>query len=203
MKEDESSQKDMQDEDTEAPDDAEPSSAAGAQPGKAEQPSAAGTEPVENIDELRQKAKERDQYLDMLQRTTADFLNYQKRMRKERETLRQTALRDFIEALLPALDNLDHAIAAAENSPDKALLEGVKLARDEVLRVLGNFGVRRMSTAGAKFDPNFHEAVMVEQTDKVPHQTVVEELRAGYTLDDKVVRAAQVKVAHNRMMNDE
>ena len=194
MKEDDFIQKDMQDEDTEAPDDAGPSSEGAGQP---EQPTEAGTETAENLEELRQKAKERDQYLDLLQRTTADFLNYQKRMRKEREALRQTALRDFIEALLPALDNLDHAIAAAENSPDKALLEGVKLAREEVLRILGNFGVKRMNTGAAKFDPNLHEAVMVDQTDKAPHMTVLEELRAGYTLDDKVVRAAQVKVAHN------
>jgi len=192
MKDDEPIEKDVRDDDTEAPDDL-----AGAQPGEGERPAAPAAEEAEDIDELRQKARERDQYLDLLQRTTADFQNYQKRMRKEREALRQTALRDFIEALLPAIDNLDHAIAAAENSLDKALLEGVKLAREEILRVLANFGVTRMSTVGVKFDPNLHEAIMVEQTDAVPHQTVVEELRPGYMLDDKVVRAAQVKVAHD------
>ena len=155
-------------------------------------------EPVaEDVDELRQKARERDQYLDMLQRTTADFSNYQKRMHRERETNRQTAIRDFIAAILPALDNLDHAIAAAKDSPDSALLEGVKLARDEMLRVLHNFGVKRMDAAGGKFDPNIHEAVQVQQTDAVPHQTVLEEIRPGYLLNDKPLRAAQVKVSHH------
>ena len=155
---------------------------------------AAAPPEAENIEELRAKARERDQFLEMLQRTTADFLNYQKRMRKERETLRYTALRDFVEALLPGLDNLDHAIAAAKDSPDSALLTGVRLAQQEILRILSNFGIERIPAVGQKFDPNFHEAIVVENSE-LPEQTVIEELRPGYTLDGKTLRAAQVKVS--------
>ena len=192
MKDDDQKPEGVQDEDTETPEDE-----VAATPGEGEKPAAQPVEAPENIEELRQKARERDQYLDLLQRTTADFFNYQKRVRKDHDTMRQAALREFVEAILPALDNLDHAIAAAKNSADQALLTGVKLARDEVLRILGNFGVERMTVVGGKFDPNLHEAVLVEQTDKAPHQTVLEEMRAGYTLAGKAVRAAQVKISHS------
>jgi len=151
----------------------------------------------QELSELRPKAKERDAIFEKLQRATADLLNYQKRMRKERENLRQYAVQDLVEALLPCLDNFDHAIAAAENSPDQSLLEGVKLVEQEFIRVLHNFGVERMDVREAPFDPNFHEAVIQEDTDRVPHQTVLEELRAGYTLNGRVIRAAQVKVSRH------
>jgi len=150
----------------------------------------------QELDELRAKAAERDKFLDQLQRATADFINYQKRMAKERQSIRQAALRDLMEALLPVLDNLEHAIAAAKNSPDKALLEGVTLARDEALRIFGNFGVEQIRpVAGERFDPNLHEAVMIEETDNASENTVTEEVRTGYTLDGKTLRATQVKVA--------
>ena len=151
----------------------------------------------EELARLRPKAQERDAIFEKLQRATADLLNYQKRMRKERESLRQFAVQDLVEALLPCLDNFDHAIAAAESSPDQSLLEGVKLVEQEFFRVLHNSGVERMDVHNAPFDPNFHEAVIQEDTDEVPHQTVLEELRAGYTLNGRVIRAAQVKVSRH------
>ena len=153
--------------------------------------------PQEMLDELRRKAEERDAIFEKLQHTTADFVNYQKRMRKEREALRQFAVQEFVVALVPCLDNFDHAIAAAESSPDQGFLEGVKLVEQEFVRVLENFGVERMQTKGAKFDPNLHEAVMQEENDAVPHETILGELRAGYTLNGRVVRAAQVKVSRH------
>jgi len=163
--------------------------------GSAEQPKI--EELLAELEELRAKAQERDAIFDRLQHTTADFMNYQKRVRKEREMLRQFAVQDLVEALLPCLDNSDHAIAAAQNSPDRKLLEGVRLVEQEFLRVLQNFGVERMDVGNAPFDPNFHEAVVQEETDAVPHETVMEELRAGYTLNSRVIRAAQVKVSRH------
>jgi len=117
-------------------------------------------------------------------------------MRKERENIRQNALRDLMEALLPVIDNLEHAIAAAKDSPDKALLEGVTLARDEAQRVFANFGVHPISpVVGQKFDPSLHEAVMVEENGSQPDGTVLEEIRTGYSLDGKTIRATRVKVS--------
>ena len=153
--------------------------------------------PREMLEELRRKAEERDAIFEKLQHTTADFVNYQKRMRKECESLRQFAVQELVTALVPCLENFDHALAAAESSPDQALLEGVKLVEQEFVRVLQNFGVERMQAKGAKFDPNLHEAVMQEEDDAVPHETILEELRAGYTLNGRVVRAAQVKVSRH------
>jgi len=163
-----------------------------------DQPSAGedmGEEVLEDLECLRQKAQERDEIFERLQRTTADFLNYQKRVRKQQEELRQYAVQSLVEALLPCLDNFDHAIAAAENSPDQGLLQGVKLVEQEFLRVLNNAGVERMKVVGQKFDPNYHEAVVQEESDEVENHTVLEELRAGYTLHGRVIRAAQVKVS--------
>ena len=154
-------------------------------------------DPREILKELRRKADERDAIFEKLQHTTADFVNYQKRMRKEREALRQFAVQELVEALVPCLENFDHAIAAAESSPDQGFLEGVKLVEQEFVRVLQNFGVERMQAQGARFDPNLHEAVMQEENDSVPHETILEELRAGYTLNGRLIRAAQVKVSRH------
>ncbi len=171
--------------------------AQGATEEAAGEPAEEAGEMLEELEELRRKAQERDEIFDRLQRTTADFVNYQKRMRKECEALRQFAAQDLVAGLLPCLDNFDHAIAAAQNSPDQTLLEGVKLVEQEFVRVFDNFGVQRMQVKGAKFDPNYHEAVIEEETDEVDHQTVLEELRAGYTLNGRVIRAAQVKVSRH------
>ena len=168
---------------------------------EAEHEGAEGTadkrQPREVLEELRRKAEERDAIFEKLQHTTADFVNYQKRMRKEREALRQFAVQELVAALVPCLENFDHAIASAESSPDQGFLEGVKLVEQEFVRVLQNFGVERMHSQGAKFDPNLHEAVIQEEDDSVPHETILDELRAGYTLNGRVIRAAQVKVSRH------
>jgi len=98
---------------------------------------------------------------------------------------------------VPCLDNFEHAINAASNSSDQAFLQGITLVEQEFLRTLANFNVERMKTVGGKFDPNYHEAVLEEETDKVPHQTILEEFRPGYTLNGRVIRAAQVKVSRH------
>ena len=154
-------------------------------------------EMLEELEQLRRKAEERDAIFEKLQHATADFVNYQKRMNKERESLRQFAVQELVQALVPCLDNFDHAIAAAESSPDQTFLQGVKLVEQEFVRVLHNFGVERMEVLGQKFDPNFHEAVMQEENDEVAHETILDELRAGYTLNGRVIRAAQVKVSRH------
>jgi len=150
-----------------------------------------------DIADLQRKARERDEIFERLQRTTADFINYQKRMHKEREALRQFALQEFATALLPCLDGFDHAIAAGEGTCDPSLLEGVKLVEAEFLRVFANFGIERFEAKGRQFDPDRHEAIIEETTDAVPHRTVIEVTRPGYTLNGRVIRAAQVRVSRH------
>ncbi len=101
----------------------------------------------------------------------------------------------LIEQLFPVLDNLDRSIAAGEGSPDEALLEGVKLVRDQFEKVLASYGVERLDSVGRRFDPNEHEAVAVIAVDD--HRAdgiVVDEWQPGYRLGDRVLRAAKVRV---------
>jgi len=101
----------------------------------------------------------------------------------------------LIEQLFPVLDNLDRSIAASEDGPDQALLEGVKLVRSQFEKVLTDYGVQRLDTVGRPFDPNEHDAVaVVPVIDHRRDGLVVDEWQPGYRLGDRVLRAAKVRV---------
>ena len=131
---------------------------------------------------LRAKA---DEYLDLARRAKADFLNYQDRVRRDRQDWTRQALEGFIRELLPALDGF--SLAKFE---DPKLLEAIRLLEKEFLRVLAKSGVTPIETAGKSFDPAFHEAVAVE-----PGGTQLEEVRRGWMIGDRVLRAASVRIA--------
>lgn len=149
--------------------------------------------------ELKKKAEERDDYLNMLLRTRADFQNYQKRMKKEVESLNRLAVQDVMSALLPVVDNLSRAVKSAGKDDSKALqkfLHGVELIQGQLLKVLEGFGVRPLhGQEGQAFNPELHEAVMEVENDELPHHTVLEEVEQGFFLHDKVLRPAKVKVS--------
>ncbi|HHT9134091.1 MAG TPA: nucleotide exchange factor GrpE [Candidatus Avalokitesvara rifleensis] len=149
--------------------------------------------------ELRKKAEERDEYLNMFLRAKADFQNYQKRARKEMEALNHLAVQDVMRALLPILDNLYRAVKSV-GKPDTQSLEkflhGVVLTQDQFLKVLTGFGVKVVhGQEGQAFNPELHEAIMEVENDKLPHHTVLEEIEQGFFLNDKVLRPAKVKVS--------
>src|SRR3989338_614396 len=149
--------------------------------------------------ELRKKAEERDEYLNMFLRAKADFQNYQKRARKEMEALNHLAVQDVMRALLPILDNLYRAVKSV-GKPDTQSLEkflhGVVLTQDQFLKVLTSFGVKVVhGQEGQAFNPELHEAIMEVENDKLPHHTVLEEIEQGFFLNDKVLRPAKVKVS--------
>jgi molecular chaperone GrpE len=129
-------------------------------------------------------------------RTLADFNNYRRRAREEMDSARRFAIEDIVIRLLPVLDNFERAIKTAEEIKDyDALHGGVILILRQLRDVLEREGVKPIESEGQEFDPCFHEAVMREDTEDYPDNTIVEEFQKGYTLGDKVIRPSMVKVA--------
>lgn len=150
----------------------------------------------EEIVDLKKKAKERDSFLDQLLRTKAEFINYQKRMHKENESIAQFAIQNLILDLFPELDNFDRALKLADNSKDiNKFVEGIKLIEDQLFKVLGKYGVKSIETAGKAFDPNLHEAVVEEENNELPHHTITDELQRGFLLKERIIRPSKVKVS--------
>ncbi len=137
-----------------------------------------------------------EQLKGQLLRTRADFDNYRKRMEKERGNTRKFALQDLLESLLPALDSFDQALQAAESdNGEEALAKGIRAIGKQMLSALADNGVEKIEAVGQPFDPNFHEALAVEKTDKHPDNTVIQVLQGGYTLNGRLVRPARVRIA--------
>lgn len=148
------------------------------------------------LDELKKKAEECDSVIDKLLRTRAEFQNFQKRMRKEQESVAQFAVKDLILDLLPELDNFGRAAKLAEDSKEiDKFLEGLKLIEDQLFKVLEKHGVKPIETEGKPFDPKLHEAVFEEEDNGLPHHTITEEFQRGYLLNDRIVRPSKVKVS--------
>ena len=139
------------------------------------------------IDALKAKSEE---YLDMARRARADFENYQKRVARDRQEWSRQAVEKFVGEFLPALDGL-----AAAKFEDAQLTEAIRLIEREFLRVLGKSGIVPVETAGKPFDPEYHEAVGVVETGDQEDGTVFDEVRRGWMMDGRVLRAASVRIA--------
>jgi len=147
---------------------------------------------------LEVKTAEADEYYDRLLRVSAEFENYKKRTAREMADFKKFANQSLLRELLPIIDNLELAIKAAAEAPDgkdPCLLDGVALTRKEILKVFENFHVEPIDALGKPFDPNFHEAVMREESDEHPENTVVNELQKGYLMHDRLLRPSMVVVA--------
>lgn len=148
--------------------------------------------------QLKEKADQRDELHNKWLKVHADYENTRKRLEKEKRDHVAFANEDIISQLFPIVDNFDMAFAAMENAEDKAaVMDGISLVQKEFHRILEDNGVKRIETEGKLFDPNFHEAVLVVETPDHPDGSIIEEVRAGYTLNDRLLRPAQVKVAKN------
>lgn len=149
--------------------------------------------------ELTEKERLADDYLAHLQRLQADFENFRRRVRSERERLQAYAAESLLERLLPVLDNLELAVASARVNLDPGgLRQGVELTLRQFQEVLEKEGVSPMEAVGHPFDPALHEAIMQVETDEHGDNIiVVEELRRGYMYRDRVLRPAMVKVARS------
>jgi len=157
---------------------------------------AAALEPRQD-DEIKKLREERDSLFDRLARLQAEFDNYRKRAAKENADFRDYAVADAAKALLPAIDNLELALKSASGSPDD-FRKGVELIQRQLQDTLQKLNVQEIRAKGQPFDPRFHEAIEVVESDKVPDHHVLEELQPGYRMKDRLLRPAMVIVAKSK-----
>jgi molecular chaperone GrpE len=137
-----------------------------------------------------------DRYLDLAQRTQADFDNYRKRMTREVRAAEARGVGRLARELLPALDNLERAVAAVEDAdPGHHLSQGVKLLSAELSAALGRTGIQGYDPTGETFDPVQHEAVAQQPVEGAEAGTIVQVLQSGYRLNEAILRPARVIVA--------
>jgi len=145
------------------------------------------------LDEMVKTAAERDQYLALAQRTQADFENYRKRVARDAAQAQDRGVAKLAKELLPALDNLDRAIEAAE--AEDPLLAGVRLVRAEIAAALTRVGIEAFAPLGEPFDPNQQEAMAQQPVEGAASGTVAEVYQDGYRMGETIIRPARVLVA--------
>ncbi len=140
-----------------------------------------------------EKAKSEEYYNQML-RLQAEFENYRKRVIREKEDLIKYGGEQLIINLLPVMDSFDSALQTQSGDYEK-LFEGIQMIAGQMFDILKKEGLEIIPTVGETFNPEIHEAVMKEESEEYPENTVIMELRRGYSYKGKVIRAAMVKVA--------
>jgi molecular chaperone GrpE len=160
-----------------------------------------------DLEELTAKAEKADEYLELAKRTKADFENYRKRAAREAAQAQERGIAKLAKELLPAVDNLDRAVQAAEtaaaaasdpagaNGTTDTLVSGIKLVQADVLAALQRAGIERYSPQGEVFDPQRHEALAQQPVEGAQPGTIIEVYQQGYLLGEVVIRPARVVVA--------
>jgi molecular chaperone GrpE len=148
-------------------------------------------------DALTALERDRNDLLSRLQRLSADYLNYQKRVQRDIESAREFANEQLIKELLPVLDDMDRALEAgrANHAADDPVLAGMQLMHDKALETLGRYGLKVIEAKGKPFNPDVHLAIMMQPTAEQPPQTVLAEALRGYVLRGRTIRPAGVVVA--------
>ena len=131
-----------------------------------------------------------------MKRLQADFENFRRRTRQEKEELSNLVVQDFIKELLPMLDNFDRAMAAEATDAAK-FQQGVEMIYNQLAEILKNRGMELIDTKEAKFDPNFHQAVMRVENPDLEDEAIAMELQKGYMVKGKVIRPSMVQVVAN------
>jgi molecular chaperone GrpE len=162
-------------------------------------------DPIKELEaKLEAKEKEAVETYDRLLRASAEFDNYKKRSSREMEEFRKFANQSLIKEMLSVVDNLELAMNSTNGHKaiDKDLLQGLEMTHKEILKVFEKFNVKPIDAKGQPFDPTFHEAVMQEETNDSPKNTVVNELQRGYMIHDRLLRPSMVVVAKPKENND-
>lgn len=155
----------------------------------------------QSLEDVQSKldAREKDykEAYDRLLRVTAEFENYKKRLSREMEDFRKYANQSLLKEMLSVVDHIELAIQAAgvPSPAGTSMVEGLNLTLKEFLRILDKFKVKPIEAVGQPFNPQMHEAIMQEATDRLPENTVVREMQKGYTINDRLLRPALVVVA--------
>lgn len=150
-------------------------------------------------EKIQKIPQEKVDYKDKWLRALADYDNLSKRMAKEKIETIKFSNQLIIMELFPIMDSFDSALKSAETSSDKeAFLKGLKMLQNEFHRILEVNGLKKVKSVGEKFDPNLHQAEEEICTDKFQAGVVAEEIRSGYTLSDRLLRPALVKVSKGK-----
>jgi molecular chaperone GrpE len=164
----------------------------------------ASEQSLENLQELQAQAAKADEYRDQLLRTAADLDNYKKRAAREKQEAIKFANESLVAKLIPVLDNFDMALAAvtnAQNETDQSptgtssLHQGIAMIQQQLRQALADAGLEEINATGQPFDPNYHEAVSQQESAAVPEGHVLQQLRKGFKLRDRLLRPATVVVA--------
>ncbi|MCD4767870.1 MAG: nucleotide exchange factor GrpE [Methanosarcinales archaeon] len=157
-------------------------------------------EPISTLEESGRLASE---YLDHLQRLQAEFDNYKKRVDREKAELIKYASAELVSELIDIMENLERGVVSAKGSDDiDSIVKGMEMVSTRLKDILGSRGLRPIEAVGKKFDPHYHEAMMMTPTDEYPYNTVIEEFQQGYMIKDKVIRYSKVRVSVNENNNE-
>lgn len=158
-----------------------------------------GSEETQQLrEDLSSAKKEAAETYDRLLRLSAEFENYKKRIQRQMEESKKYANEELIKDLLSVVDNLERALSAAgekKADTDASMAEGIEMTLNEILKILKKHNVTPVEAMGKPFDPAYHEALMQEETDEYPENTVVGEMQKGYLLHDRLIRPAMVSVS--------
>lgn len=143
------------------------------------------------IDELKSEV---DRLKNAYAKAYADTENVKKRLQNEADTNKKYRIQSFAKEILPAIDNLERAMAASDES-ESQLKKGVEMIYNQLIKSLKDEGVEEIDCLNKKFDPNFEQSIMVEKKEGVEPGVVIEVLQKGYMLKDRVLRAAMVKIS--------
>ena len=150
-----------------------------------------------DMKELEEAIRQRDEYLNMAQRSAAEFSNYKKRTESTRVESIDEGVREAVAQLLPTIDNMELAIKAAKDAGENGpLLEGVEMTQKVLLDAVTKLGMEEVPALGEMFDPELHNAVMHTEDETRGDNEIIEELQKGFRLGDKVIRFSLVAVAN-------
>jgi len=153
---------------------------------------------AEQLEELKDRAAKADENWQRLLRTTADFDNFKKRAAREKQDAIKFATEPLLQKLILVLDNFDMALAAGQNSQAasvESMQTGINMIHQQLKNALLEAGLEEVDATGKPFDPNLHEAVSQKETAEAPEGQVVQQLRKGYKLRERLLRPAGVVVA--------
>lgn len=145
---------------------------------------------------LQAARKLADENHERYMRVQADYDNFRRRSRLEKEDFAKYASMKLIEQLLPIVDNFERALAASQQAKDfDALVKGIEMTAKQLDQVLESEGLKSIESVNQPFNPDFHQAIMQVESEEHEEGVIVEEIQKGYTLKDKVIRPAMVKVS--------
>ena len=149
-----------------------------------------------DLDPIEEAQKDAAHWKDLAARNQAELDNYRKRMAREKSDAIKFANASLLSELLPVIDSFQMGLSAAINEdPDSIISKGMEMVQKQLEEFLTSQGAVLISSVGQEFDPNIHEAISQESSDEVPSGHVISEIRKGFTLNDRLLRAANVSVS--------